>query len=68
MRGFQSDPIKEYATLTELAVVIRQWQDGENAAKHAARRAIDDGCRAQVVADALGMSRPTLYRWMSDFH
>lgn len=63
-QGYQPQPRAEFAALTELAAALTDWQDIEAHTKAVCRHAINDGCRASVIADALGMSRSTLYRWM----
>lgn len=65
-RGFQPDPLKEHAALIELAALMSEWRKAEHDAKQYARNAIATGVRADVVADGAGMSRATLYRWLSD--
>lgn len=65
--GYQHDPIAEHAIVTELAAAVSAWQTSEAEARAIARRALTtDGVRADVIADALGMSRSTLYRWLRD--
>lgn len=64
-RGFQPDPLVEHAALTEVAAAVQQWRDAEAQVRHVLRRALDDGARSQVIAEAVGMSRTTLYRWLS---
>lgn len=64
-RGFQPDPVAEHAALVELAAAIAAWQTAEEHARTLAADALDRGCRANVIADALGMSRATLYRWLT---
>lgn len=64
-RGYQVDPIAEHTAATELAAAWQSWTDAENEARHAAQRALDSGARAHVVAEGLGMSRSTFYRWMA---
>lgn len=63
-RGFQSDPIKEHAWLLELTHEVSAWRNAEDRAAEALRRAMADGVRSQVIADHLGVSRATLYRWI----
>lgn len=65
MRGFQPNELAEHAALTELAALVTAWQEAEQATRTAARRALDQGARANVLAEQLGMSRPTLYRWIA---
>jgi len=62
--GFQADPIKEHAAMIELAAAINTWQDAEQDVRAMATEAIQSGCRSQVVAGQLGMSRATLHRWL----
>lgn len=63
-----ADPITEYAGLVELAAARRQWHDAENNVRQTARRMVDEGVPARVVAESLDMSRATLFRWFaSDF-
>ena len=64
-RGFQHDPIKEHAALTEVALDIGLWREAEAAAAHRIRALIAEGVRAGVIADHMGWSRATLYRWLA---
>lgn len=64
-RGFRHDPIKEHAWLTEIAVEHEAWRNAEGRTAEAVRRAIADGARAAIVAEHLGLSRATLYRWLA---
>jgi hypothetical protein len=63
-RGFQPDPIREHAALVELAAALKAWQQAEQRTKNLAGARLRSGVRAQVLADALGMSRSTFYRWI----
>lgn len=63
--GFQPDELKEHAYLTELAVLVRQWEDAETSTLAHVRSGIDSGVRASVICDHLGISRATLYRWFA---
>lgn len=68
-RGFQVNELAEHAAEMELAAALAAWHSAENAARHTAQRALDQGVRSHVVAAALGMTRRTFYRWMaSDFY
>lgn len=64
-RGFQSDPIAEHAALTEIAYEVGLWWKAEAEARRKVRKAIDNGVRARVIAEQLGWSRATLYRWLN---
>jgi transposase-like protein len=55
----------EYAAAMELIAKLREADDAENLARAIARRAIDQGARAEVIAQHVGMSRTNLYRWMA---
>lgn len=63
-RGFQADPIKEHAYLTEITAHQVAMREARNGLRYQCRRALDDGCRAQVLADHMEMSRATFYRWL----
>ncbi len=65
-RGYQPQPIREYASGIALAEALARWRDAESNAKRLARQAIADGVRSSTVAGALGMSRSSLYRWIAD--
>lgn len=65
--SYRPDPIKEHAYLIELSAHQRAARDAANGLRHQARRALDDGCRSTVIAEHLGMSRATFYRWLVDF-
>jgi transcriptional regulator of acetoin/glycerol metabolism len=64
-RGFQPDEIAEHAAAMELAAAVAAWRAAETTAKEVAQRALDAGCRAVVVGEALDMERSTFYRWMA---
>lgn len=61
---FRPDPIKEHAYLVELAAALHAWREAEANARELAHDALSEGCRADVIAEAVGMSRSTLYRWI----
>jgi hypothetical protein len=63
-RGFQAAPIQEYASLVGIANCVATWQRAERQTARIIRRDIAAGVRAQVIADHLGWSRSTLYRWL----
>lgn len=62
--GYQPQPIREYAAVVELAAARRRMLDAESNLKRIATQAMHDGVRSATVADALKMSRATLYRWL----
>lgn len=63
---FKHDPIAEHAAATELVEAVGRWREAEqHAAQLAARHLEHAGIRADVIAGALGMSRATMYRWVS---
>ncbi len=65
VRGFQPDPVREYAAAIELAAGLARWRQAEADTRRIARQAIHDGVRSSTVAEALEMSRSTLYRWIN---
>lgn len=65
-RGFQPDSIKEHAALTEVAAALKDWQNAEARTRRLAAARLRDGVRSHVLAEALGMSRSTFYRWLAD--
>ncbi len=64
-RGYQADPLVEHAALTELAAAVRAWQDAEVEVREVIRRGLDQGARSHVLAEQVGMSRTSLYRWLA---
>jgi transposase-like protein len=66
MAGFKSDPIAEHAAVIELAHAVGVWREVEQEAREIARAALArPGVRSDVIAEALEMSRATMYRWLS---
>ncbi len=63
-RGFQVDEAREARALERIVEAQRAADDGRLHMLYVIRAAIDDGVRAQVVADRLGVSRATLFRWL----
>jgi DNA invertase Pin-like site-specific DNA recombinase len=63
-RGFQIDEKREARALERIAKAQRVADDRRLHMLYVIRTAIDDGVRAQVIAEALGVSRATLYRWL----
>ena len=61
-RGFQSDPLFEHAALMELAALTNVADAAYDVVTSRIRIALDDGCRADVIAAQLGVSRSSLYR------
>lgn len=64
-RGYQPQPIKEYAGLMSVAQVVALWQKYEAETARVIRREIAGGVRAEEIAKHLGWSRSTLYRWLA---
>ena len=64
-RGYPVNPVVEHAAAIELAAALQAWQDAENAAKHTARHWLGRGARSTPIAEQLGMSRSTFYRWLA---
>lgn len=64
-RGFQPDPIKEHARLTELTHLMGLWAEAERQAAVDVQRAISEGVRSNVIAEHFGWSKATLYRWLA---
>lgn len=65
-RGYQPNPVREYASSVELAAALARWQRAESDARRIARQSMHDGVRASTVAAALNMSRSALYRWLNN--
>ena len=66
MTGFKNDPIAEHAAAIELAAAIASWRTAEEAARVLAQEQLArPGVRSDVIAEALSMSRATMYRWVS---
>jgi predicted DNA-binding transcriptional regulator YafY len=63
-RGFQPDEAKEARALDRIGKAQRTADDAQLHMLYVIRAAIDDGVRAQVIADRLEVSRPTLYRML----
>ncbi len=63
-RGFQADEAKEARALDRIGTAQRTADDAQLHMLYVIRAAIDDGVRAQVIADHLEISRPTLYRML----
>ncbi len=63
-RGFQADEAKEARALDRIGKAQRTADDAHLHMLYVIRSAIDDGVRAQVIADHLAVSRPTLYRML----
>jgi transcriptional regulator GlxA family with amidase domain len=63
-RGFQADEAKEGQAVKRIGKAQRAADDTHLHMLYVIRAAIDDGVRAQVIADQLGVSRPTLYRML----
>ncbi len=63
-RGFQADDIKEAQALKRIGAAQRKADDAQLHMLYVIRAAIDDGVRAQVIAEQLEVSRPTLYRML----
>jgi transposase-like protein len=64
-RGYQANELAEHAAGLELAAALHQWQEAEIGTKRVAQDALEAGCRVDVIAEAVGMSRRTFYRWIS---
>jgi predicted DNA-binding transcriptional regulator YafY len=63
-RGFQADEAKEDQALKRIGKAQRTADDAHLHMLYVIRAAIDDGVRAQIIADQLEVSRPTLYRML----
>jgi hypothetical protein len=63
-RGFQPDEAKEARAVERIDKAHRAADDAHLHMLYVIRAAIDDGVRAQVIADQLEVSRPTLYRML----
>ncbi len=63
-RGFQADETKEARAVKRISTAQRNADDAHLHMLYVIRTAIDDGVRAQVIADQLEVSRPTLYRML----
>lgn len=66
MPGYEPDPIAEHAAELELSAAVASWRAAEDAARILAREQLARaGVRSDVIAEALSMSRATMYRWVS---
>ncbi len=63
-RGFQPDEAKEARAVARIGKAQRAADAAHLHMLYVIRAAIDDGVRAQVIADHLEVSRPTLYRML----
>ncbi len=63
-RGFQIDEKREAEALDRITMAQQFADDGRMHLLYVIRTAIDDGVRAQVIAEALDVSRATLFRWL----
>ncbi len=63
-RGFQPDEVKEAQAITRIGKAQRTADAAHLHMLEMIREAIDGGVRAQVIADQLAVSRPTLYRML----
>ncbi len=64
-RGFQADEARETQAVNRIGKARRAADDAHLHMLYVIRAAIDDGVRAQVIADHLEVSRPTLYRMLA---
>jgi predicted DNA-binding transcriptional regulator YafY len=64
-RGFQPNEAKEAHALDRIGKAQQTADDAHLRMLSMIRAAIDAGVRAQVIADHLEVSRPTLYRMLN---
>lgn len=65
-RGYQADELAEHAALTELAAAEQAVTAAIEHRRYVIRRALDQGARAHVLAEQIGVSRATLFRMVAD--
>jgi Homeodomain-like domain len=61
----RADPITEYAALVEVTDALNHWSAAEDHARQLVKARIADGVHAATIAEHLGWSRATLYRWLA---